>query len=364
MVMPLALFSPFDLKGLRLPNRFVMSPMTRSRAPASGTPSALTALYYAQRASAGLIVSEGTCPMPGGMGSSGVHAIYAADHIEGWRRVARAVHAAGGRVFLQLWHAGRCSTADWQPDRRQPIGPSAIRAAAKVRSPAGSAGISDAPRAASRSDIRALINGYARAARNAIEAGLDGVEIHACNGYLIHQFLSEAANQRTDEYGGSVANRSRFALEVAEAVASAAGRDRTGIRISPRSAHQGAPIEDAEHVFPHLVRELDTLDLAYIHCVEGQPGIPAPIEDHFDYRGLRRLSRGPWITNNCYDVDRSAKAISDGCADLVSFGRPFVSNPDFVARAQRGGPFNKVDMETIYIGEGERGFTDYPSLRS
>lgn len=362
MALALTPYSTFDLGGLELPNRFVMSPMTRCRAPADGTPDALMALYYSQRASAGLIVSEGTCVLEGGMGTVGVPAVYAPEHVEGWRKVAAAVHGAGGRIFMQLWHTGRVSTAEWQPGGEPPLGPSAIRADARVRSRAGLPGIPDVPREATRSDILYLVDGYAQAARNAIDAGLDGVEIHACNGYLIQQFLSHSANQRTDDYGGSIVNRMRFALQVAEAVAGAVGRHRTGIRLSPLAVHQGAPIADAKQIFPPLVRALSDLDLAYLHCVEGQPGVPMAADVDFDYRDLRHLFAGAWITNNGYDVVRAAQAIEEGDADLVSFGRPFVSNPDFVARAKQGGPFNEVDFETIYMGAGEQGFTDYPIL--
>jgi N-ethylmaleimide reductase len=360
------LFSRFDLQGLALPNRFVMPAMTRSRAPASGVPDELAVAYYSQRASAGLLIGEGTWPLPGGMGMPGIPGIHRVDQVAGWRRVVEAVHAKGGRFFLQLWHTARVSSAAWQPGGLAPLGPSAVLPVeARVRTPDGKLTALEMPRAATPQDIAVLTEGFVLAARNAIEAGCDGVEIHAANGYLIHQFLSDQANHRTDTYGGSVHGRIRFPVEVAEAVSAAVGAHRTGIRISPLAGNQGAPVSDPRDVYPPLLRELSRLQLAYVHCIEGEPsgarpGIPAD-PARFDFPGARRLFGGCWIANNYYDADRAARAIRAGDADLVSFGRPFIANPDLVRRVHQGAALNEVDTATLYT-PGTAGYTDYPAL--
>jgi len=361
------LFRPFDLAGLQLNNRFVMSPMTRARAPASGVPDELTIRYYSQRASAGLIIAEGTNPMAGGQSFPGVPAVYRAEHVEGWREVADAVHAAGGKLFVQLWHAGRVSHRLWQPDGRLQGGPSPVRAEGGLAmSPDGQRIEPEAPREFTEGEILALIEGFAQAAKNAVEAGCDGVEIHGANGYLAHQFISDRANVRTDRWGGSPEGRMRFPLEVAAAVAAAVGPGRTGIRLSPLAAWQDAPVSDPEAVYPPLIGELDRLGIAYVHCVEGEPGgVNNRFEataSGFDFAGARRLFRGAWIANNGFDPERAARKIASGEADLVSFGRPFIANPDYPARVRRGAPLNPLDAATTYGGKGEAGYTDYPAL--
>ena len=361
------LFTPFELAGMALKNRFVMPAMTRSRTPPPGTPTALNALYYAQRAGAGLVIAEGTNPVPGGAGFPGVPAIYAPEHVDGWRRVAEAVHTAGGKLFVQLWHGGRISSAGWQPDGRPPLGASAVRAVnALFMTPDGQRGDPDTPRAATQAEIDWLVEGFAKAARNAIAAGCDGVEIHGANGYLVHQFFSDRANVRTDGYGGAPKNRIRFAVEIAEAIAAEVGPERTAIRFSPLAAYQDAPVSDPSDVYPPLLAELDRLDVAYVHCVEGEPsgintGTPAP-EREFDFPAARRLFRGAWIANNGYDPERAAATIAAGNADLISFGRPFLSNPDYPLRVRLGAPLNAIDNTTAYAGQAERGYTDYPAL--
>ena len=265
------LFEPFELSGLKLKNRFVMPAMTRSRTPAPGTPTELNALYYAQRASAGLVIAEGTNPVPGGAGFPGVPAIHEPEHVEGWRHVADRVHGAGGKLFVQLWHGGRISSAAWQPDGRPPLGPSAVQAQnALFMTPEGQRGDPDVPREATQGEIDWLVEGFAKAARNAIDAGCDGVEIHGANGYLVHQFFSDRANVRADQYGGAPRNRARFALEIAEAIAAEVGPEHTAIRISPLSLHQDAPVSDPTEVYAALLPELSRLNLAYVHCVEGE----------------------------------------------------------------------------------------------
>lgn len=361
------LFTPFDLAGLALKNRFVMPAMTRGRTPAPGAPTALNALYYAQRASAGLVIAEGTSPAPGGTGFPGVPEIHAPEHVEGWRGVAEAVHARGGRIFMQLWHAGRISSAAWQPDGRPPLGPSAVKAQnAVIVTPLRERSEPDTPREATRAEIAGLVDAFAKAARNAVAAGCDGVEIHGANGYLVHQFLSDRANVRSDGYGGPPENRIRLAVEIAEAIAAEVGPERTAIRISPLAAYQDAPVSDPVEVYPLLLAELDRLGLAYVHCVEGEPGginsSQEAAERPFDFPAARRLFRGAWIANNGYDPERAARAIAAGHADLVSFGRPFIANPDYPLRVRLGAPLNAIENTTAYAGEAERGYTDYPAL--
>ena len=361
------MFTPFDLAGLSLKNRFVMSPMTRSRAPASGVPDELTARYYSQRAGAGLVIAEGTTPMAGGASFPGVPAAYAPEHVHGWRAVADAVHAAGGRIFVQLWHSGRVSHRLWQPDGRLQGGPSPVRAEGGLAmTPDGKPVEPETPREFTAAEIAGLVEGFARAARNAIDAGCDGVEIHSANGYLVHQFISDRSNRRTDAWGGTVAGRMRFPVEVATAVAAEVGAHRTGIRLSPLAAWQDAPVSDPQDMYPPLIRELSRLGLAYLHCVEGEPGGVntnfKPSEASFDFPAARRLFQGAWIANNGFDAARAAARIAAGDADLVSFGRPFIANPDLVDRIRRGAPLNEVDPATTYAGKGERGYTDYPAL--
>jgi N-ethylmaleimide reductase len=344
-----------------------MPGMTRCRLSPASVPDDLTVAYYTQRASAGLLIGEATSILPGGTGVPGVPGIYTADQIAGWRRVSESVHAARGRLFLQLWHTGRISCAAWQPDGGPPIGPSAIQATGpkvQMRTPDGLSTEPDVPRAVTTSEISALIEAYSRAARNAIDANCDGIELHCCNGYLIHQFFSERSNRRTDAYGGSVSNRIRFAVEVVKAVATQVGAERTGVRISPMSSNQEALVDDPSELYPPFLRELSKLGLAYVHCIEGDLGTrstQSPNVEQFDYRGARGLFKGGWIANNNYDADRATRAIAAGNADLVSFGRLFIANPDLVARIRAGAPLNELNQRTIYA-QGELGYTDYPFL--
>jgi N-ethylmaleimide reductase len=363
------LFEPFDLSGVQLKNRFVMSPMTRSRAPATGVPDDLTVAYYSQRASAGLVIAEGTNPMPGGASFPGVPAIYAPEHVEGWRRVADAVHARGGRIFVQLWHSGRMSHRDWQPDGRVQGGPSAVRAVGGVMmTPDGQMREPETPRAFEHQEILGIIEGFANAARNAVAAGCDGVEIHGANGYLVHQFISDRSNQRTDQWGGSIEGRIRFPVEVARAVTAAVGPGRTGIRLSPLASVQDAPVSDPQEVYPPLISELSRLGLAYVHCVEGEPGgVNSPdvaAARTFDTAAARRSFSGAWIANNGFEPETAAAKIARGEADLISFGRLFIANPDFPVRVRLNAPLNELDRTTTYAGKGEKGYTDYPSLET
>ncbi len=306
--------------------------------------------------------------MAGGASFPGVPALYEATQVEGWRAVADAVHAAGGRLFVQLWHSGRMSGRLWQPDGRLQGGPSAVRAVGGIAmTPDGQVCEPETPRAFEPDEIVGLVRGFARAAANAVEAGCDGVEIHGANGYLVHQFISDRANVRDDDWGGSIAGRIRFPLEVARAVAAEVGRERTGIRISPLAAWQDAPVSDPEAVYPPLIEALGALGVAYVHCVEGEAGGVntrfTPTATEFDFAAARRLFPNAWIANNGYDPERAAAKIAAGEADLVSFGRPFIANPDYPVRVRLGAPLNELQAATTYAGKGATGYTDYPSLQ-
>ncbi len=356
------LFQPFDLRGLCLNNRIVMAPLTRSRAShTNDAPHALNAEYYAQRADAGLIISEATQISPVAKGYAFTPGIYSPEQLKGWRLVTDAVHAKGGVVFAQIWHVGRVSHPSLQPHGDLPVAPSAIRPR-DLKTFIEDGGFSEVgtPRALLLDEIKTTIADFQEAAKNAIAAGFDGVEIHAANGYLIQQFLSDVSNHRKDAYGGSVTHRLRFALEVAEAVVSAVGASRTGIRISPVS-HTGDTRDSApEKVYFPLVKALNELKLAYIHVIEGETGGDRDFQG-FDFQGLRASFDGAWIVNNGYTRAMAMKAISSGHADLVAFGKPYIANPDLVQRFKENAPLNVPEQSSLYAG-GEQGYTDYPTL--
>ncbi len=357
------LFTPFNLGGRLLRNRIVMAPLTRDRAtPGTDVPRALNAEYYAQRADAGLIVSEATQISPTGKGYAWTPGIYSPEQVDGWKLVTDAVHAKGGAIYLQIWHVGRISHPSLQPGGILPVAPSAI-APRKQRTfiESGTMVEIGEPRALELAEIPGIIADYRQATRNAMQAGFDGVEIHAANGYLIHQFLADNTNHRTDEYGGSIANRLRFALEVTEAVVGEIGANRTAIRLSPVSpANDIADTAPAAVFFP-LVRELNKLKLAYIHVVEGATG--GPREFHgFDFHALRKEFDGPWMVNNGYTREMAIEAIASGYADLVAFGKPYIANPDLVERFKSNASLNQPDSATFYGGDA-KGYTDYPRLR-
>ena len=369
------LFSPLRLGALELPNRVVMAPLTRNRSP-NAIPTALAAEYYAQRASpldgAGLIISEATAISPQGQGYADVPGLYGTEQLDGWKHVTHAVHAEGGHIFCQLWHVGRISHHLLQPDNQPPVAPSAIRAEAKTylvdAQGHGAFVPTSEPRALHREEIPGIVHDFAVAARNAVQsAGFDGVEIHGANGYLIDQFLKTGANHREDDYGGSIPNRARFALEVARAVADAVGGARTGIRLSPVTPANGIEDADPQPLFEYLVQQLAPLGLAYVHIIEGATGGPREVAGHpFDYAALKSAYRlaggqGAWMVNNGYTPESAETAIEDGWADLVAFGRPFISNPDLTARIRAGAALAPIDKATLY-GGGARGYTDYPTL--
>jgi N-ethylmaleimide reductase len=357
-----ALFTPFDLGRIRLRNRIVMAPLTRDRAtPGIDAPNQLNAEYYRQRAGAGLIIAEATQISPYGKGYAFTPGIYSPDQIEGWKLVTSAVHAEGGTIFLQLWHVGRISHPSLQPGNLLPVAPSAV-APKDTRTfiETGEFVSVGTPRALELTEIPGIIDDYAAAASKAIAAGFDGVEIHAANGYLLHQFMGDGSNHRTDRYGGSVANRLRLTLEVTEAVSAAVGADRTGIRISPVSPASGAYDSNPQSVFFPLVRELNRFGLAYVHVVEGHT--QGPREFHgFDFEQLRKEFSGAWMVNNGYTREMAIDVVARGLADLVAFGRPFIANPDLVERFRTGAPLNEVDFATAFGGD-DRGYTDYPTL--
>ena len=369
------LFSPLRLGALELPNRVVMAPLTRNRSP-NAIPTALAAEYYAQRASpldgAGLIISEATAISPQGQGYADVPGLYGTEQLDGWKHVTHAVHAEGGHIFCQLWHVGRISHRLLQPDGGAPVAPSAITAQAKTylidAQGHGAFVPTSEPRALHREEIPGIVHDFAVAARNAVQsAGFDGVEIHAANGYLIDQFLKTGANHREDDYGGSIPNRARFALEVARAVTDAVGPDRVGIRLSPVTPANDIVDADPQPLFDYVAKHLAPLGLAYVHVIEGATGGPREVAGHpFDYAALKSAYRlaggqGAWMVNNGYTPESAETAIEDGWADLVAFGRPFISNPDLTARIRAGAALAPIDKATLY-GGGARGYTDYPTL--
>jgi N-ethylmaleimide reductase len=354
------LFSPVGVGPLGLRNRVVMAPLTRSRAGPGNVPNQLNALYYAQRASAGLIISEATQISPEGQGYISTPGIHSAEQIEGWKCVTRAVHAAGGHIVLQLWHVGRISHPSFQPGGVAPVAPSAIRPKGQAFTEKGFEPI-PTPRALETAEIPAIVEQYAQAARNALAAGFDGVEVHAANGYLIDQFLRDQTNKRTDRFGGSIENRSRFLMEVVDAVSAAVGVERTGVRISPQNAQNDIADSDPQALFDYVAEQLSKKGLAYLHVIERDTsGLPVP---SFDYKNLKRLFGGLVIANNGFDKPRANKAIADGRADLIAFGKPFIANPDLVIRLFLDAPLMPVNRETLY-GGSEQGYTDYPILRA
>ena len=363
-----SLFEPTHAGDIALANRIAMAPLTRNRAP-DAIPTELTATYYAQRATAGLIISEATAISPEGQGYADVPGLYGTEQLDGWKKVTRAVHDAGGKIVVQLWHVGRISHTSLQPGHAKPVAPSAIRAHAKtVLLKDGVPTFTDTsePRALDAEELPRIVQDYRHAARNAIAAGFDGVEIHAANGYLIDQFLKTGANQRTDDYGGSIKNRARLLLEVTRAIVDEIGGGRTGIRLSPVTPANDIVDENPQPLFDYVVRELGKLGLAYVHVIEGATGGPRELPDRpFDYAELRNAYRaaggkGAWMVNNAYDRALAEAALANG-ADIVAFGRPFISNPDLVERLKQNAPLNELNRDTLY-GGGAKGYTDYPTL--
>jgi N-ethylmaleimide reductase len=353
------LFEPYALGSLTLSNRVVLAPLTRNRAGAGFVPSEFAATYYAQRASAGLLISEATQISQQGQGYQDTPGIYSQAQIDGWRKVTDAVHARGGRMFLQLWHVGRVSHVDLQENGAAPVAPSAIRAQTKTFVNNGFTDVSE-PRALTLDELPGIVNDFRRAAANAIAAGFDGVEIHGANGYLLDQFAKDGANARTDAYGGSVENRARLLLEVTAAVVDEIGAQRTGVRLSPVSPANGVSSGDPQSQFNHIVEQLDALGIVYIHVVEGATGGPRNIAP-FNFDSLRRRFRNTYIANNGYGLDLATSRLAEGEADLFAFGRPFIANPDLVERLKAGAPLAAFNPATLY-GGGAEGYINYPIL--
>lgn len=355
------LFSHYTLGDLDLPNRIVMAPLTRSRAAEGGVPTPLMAEYYAQRASAGLIIAEATQISAEGRGYDGTPGIYTEAQIAGWELATHAVHTCGGRIFLQLWHVGRISHASLQPGGRSPVAPSSISAKAQTFINGQFVDVSE-PRALEVNEIREIVDAYVLATRNALWAGFDGVEVHAANGYLIDQFLRDGSNKRTDEYGGSIENRTRFLTEVMQAVIEEAGVDHVGVRISPVSPVNDAFDRHPTKLFSHVVEVLDRLKPVYLHVIEGETQGPRDFDPSFDFAALRRKFHGTYMANNGYTAELAAESIATGATDLVAFGRPFIANPDLVERFRANTPLALSDPTTFY-GGGAEGYTDYPAIK-
>lgn len=353
------LFQPYELGSLTLANHIVMAPLTRNRAGAGLVPGELAATYYAQRATAGLLITEATQISVQAQGYQDTPGIYTQAQIDGWRKVTDAVHAKGGRIFVQLWHVGRISHVDLQPGGAAPVAPSAMRAGTKTFVNNGFADVSE-PRALELQEIPGIIDDFRKASANAIAAGFDGVEIHGANGYLLEQFLKDGANQRTDEYGGSIENRARLLLEVTAAVKDEIGADRTGVRISPVSHANAISCSDPQPLYDYVADELNASGIVYLHVVEGETGGPRDVS-LFDYDSLRRRFKNTYIGNNGYDLELASTQLAQGKADLFAFGRLFISNPDLVERLKTGAPLASLNPETLY-GGGAAGYTDYPSL--
>lgn len=354
------LFSPIQLGPYTLPNRIAMAPLTRSRANADLAPHALNALYYAQRASAGFIISEGSQVSPQGMGYISTPGIYSAKQVAGWKQITDAVHVQGGHIFLQLWHVGRISHPSLQPEGALPLAPSAIK-------PAGQAytheGFQDmvTPRALRLDEIPGLIEQFRAGAKNALAAGFDGVEIHGANGYLLDQFLRDGSNKRSDAYGGPLENRARLMLEVTQAVCEVWGANRVGIRLSPLQPVNDMFDSDPEATFSYAVEQLNRFGLAYLHVAEmgkDKPGAAGPTFDTFK---LRKLWKSVYMANCGYTLESGEALLARGDADMVAYGKLFLANPDLPARFAKGAPLNAPDPATFYGGDA-KGYTDYPSM--
>lgn len=355
------LFSSYQLGNITLKNRVVMAPMTRSRALKDNAPSELNALYYAQRGGAGLIITEGTAPSPNGLGYPRIPGIFNKAQIEGWKLVTDAVHKEGSKIFIQLMHTGRVAHELNLPEGGEVVAPTDKPVSGEMYTDTQGPQTHTTPRKMTKEDIDQAIEEFVRASKNAIQAGFDGVEIHAANGYLLEQFINPNVNDRDDEYGGSIENRSRFVLEVAEAVVKAIGKERTGIRLSPYGVfNDTGAFADVDETFEYLAKKLSDLGLVYIHIVDhaamGAPEVPAALKEK-----LRNSFKGTYILSGGYDRERAEEDLKAGKGDLVAFGRPFIANPDFVERMLTGAELSEADHNTFYT-PGKEGYVDYPML--
>jgi N-ethylmaleimide reductase len=355
-------FSPCQLGPLQLPNRLVMAPMTRNRAGRGEVPGAIAATYYAQRASAGLIVTEGTQVSQQGQGYPGTPGIFSPEQVAGWKRVTDAVHSARGRIFLQLWHVGRISHPSLQPNGAAPVAPSALQPAGSIMTAEGMQPFVT-PRALETHEIASVVDDYRRGAANAKLAGFDGVELHGANGYLIDQFLRDKTNQRTDRYGGIAINRVRFLIEVTEALVGEWGGERVGVRLAPTNPFNDIADSNPAATFSVAVGELKRFGLSYLHIVEPAATDPVAAGEPPDVKFFRRIWPGTLMGNKGYDLARANAALRGATVDLVSFAALFLANPDLPERFRRGAPFNPPDRATFYAN-GDKGYIDYPALRS
>lgn len=355
----ITLFDSIKVGALTLPKRMVMAPLTRGRAESNGTPTEIMVEYYRQRATAGLIISEATSISPFGIGWVNAPTIFKPEDITNWKAVTNAVHQAGGRMFLQLWHMGRVSHPDFL-NGQQPVGPSAIAAKGDSHTPLGKKPYVT-PRELTVEEIRATVADYATATKNAREAGFDGVEIHGANGYLIDEFLRDSANQRHDEYGGTIPNRARFMLEVVEAVVSAWSHDRVGIRLSPVIPYNDMSDSDPIKLFTYAAEQLNKFQLAYLHVLEGLPGSAMAGPEPRVTPYIRSTYNGILMVNGGYNQELGQKVLENNEADLIAYGTLFLANPDLVERFRKGTSLNNPDPHTFYT-PGEKGYIDYPAL--
>ena len=355
------LFEPARIGDIEVANRVVMAPLTRSRADeaAGDVPgSPMNIEYYRQRSNAGLIISEGTQVSPVGKGYMATPGIYSDAQVEGWKPITQAVHEAGSKIVAQIWHVGRVTHPNLTGGV-QPIAPSAVAPKVVAYTHEGKVE-APKPRALAIEEIKEIVAEYRRGAANAIRAGFDGIELHGANGYLIDQFLRDGANKRTDEYGGSIENRARFALEVVDAVVAEIGAGRVGIRLSPVTPANDLADSNPQAVFGYLIEELNKRNIAFIHFVEGATGGPRDIPG-FDFAWARQAFKGTYIANNGYDRQMAIEAVESGRADAVAFGRAYIANPDLVQRLKLNAPLNTPNPQTFYV-PGEAGYIDYPTL--
>jgi N-ethylmaleimide reductase len=351
------LFTPIALGSLQLNNRIIMAPLTRNRAAEGNVPHAMNVEYYRQRASAGLIITEGSQISPEGLGYPGTPGIHSEAQVAGWQQVTHAVHQAGGKIFLQLWHVGRISHTSLQIDGVLPVAPSAIKPQGQIFTYTGMQDF-ETPRALSCDEIQRVIADYGKAAENAKIAGFDGVEIHSANGYLLDQFLRDSTNQRTDAYGGSVDNRMRLLLEVTQQVINVWGEQRVGVRLSPENSFNDLRDSAPQRTFNSVADQLNKFPLAYLHVLEGDMMTG---ERKLDYLAIRNCFNGPYMANNGYDFAKATASIADKRADMVAFGQLFIANPDLPERFAKQLPLNSPDSSTFY-GGNEKGYIDYPTF--
>lgn len=355
-------FSPIQLGPYTLPNRIAMAPLTRNRAGAGNVPQPLNVEYYVQRSGAGVIITEATQVSPQGVGYPATPGIHSAAQVAGWRQVTDAVHAKGGRIFLQLWHVGRISHPSLQPDGALPVAPSALKPAGQAVTYQGPQDFV-IPRALGLAEIPGIVEQYRSGAQNALAAGFDGVEIHGANGYLLDQFLRDGSNHRTDAYGGSIENRARLMLETTEAVCAVWGANRVGIRLSPLQPFNDMRDSNPEATFRYVVEQLNRFGLAYLHVTEMGKDAPGAAGPAFDLVKLKRIWTGVYMTNGGYDFARANAALAAGEADMVALGVLFLANPDLPQRFAHGALLNTPDPATFYGGD-VKGYTDYPFMEA